>query len=188
MSRGLDTTPLHRGDDRRQLRTVPLSEHHQGRVERRHIDRRVRDQRQRRLPVSAHVVALPAPAVRAPALRVLVAVRRAVLPVGPQCGGHAGSESQACRYGQQRPAGTLTPVASRTVCTVCGREVGAVLNWEKLQAGRLVGEYRVARHVYDPHSRKTGNRAMCPGGGILIDARQLSPSGRPAEAAGTRGP
>lgn len=67
-----------------------------------------------------------------------------------------------------------------THCTVCDREVGAVLNWEKWQAGRLVGEYRISRHASVARVARTKGaayvrRPMCPGGGFLVSAELVWP-------------
>lgn len=56
-----------------------------------------------------------------------------------------------------------------TLCTLCSREVAAVLNWARWQSGQSP-EWRVHRHRSTEKPAPRGTReTICPGTGILVD-------------------
>jgi len=65
-----------------------------------------------------------------------------------------------------------------TTCTVCKRQVGVAVNWQRQQAGRLVDEFRATRHaVAEERTYERGSyvrRPICPGSGILVAAEAVT--------------
>lgn len=54
-----------------------------------------------------------------------------------------------------------------TLCTLCKREVSAVLNWARWQSGQS-REWRIHRHRAN-EKKVNGRQVICPGSGILVD-------------------
>lgn len=61
----------------------------------------------------------------------------------------------------------------RTVCTVCGREVGVVSDWNRRQ-GQQTETFRVTRHRSNVVKVKGGRQEICGGTGLHVPAEVVS--------------